>query len=121
MKSKMNKIYHLSTCSTCQRIIGEVGDVLGFELIDIKEQSIAAADLDMAAEQLGSYESVFSKRAMKYRSMGLNEMDLTEDDYRRYILEEYTFLKRPLFIIDGRAYAGNSKKLVASIKEALSA
>ncbi len=115
----MNKIYHLSNCGTCQRIIGEVGDVSGFEQIDIKVQNISPSDLDLAAEQLGGYEAVFSKRAMKYRSMGLNEMTLTEADYRKYILEEYTFLKRPVFFVDGRAYAGNSKKVVASIKEAL--
>jgi arsenate reductase len=46
-------------------------------------------------ELAGSYEALFSRRAMKYRSMGLNEMELSEDDYRKYILEEYTFLKRP--------------------------
>lgn len=119
MNSKMNKIYHLSSCNTCQRIIGEVGDVSAFEQINIKEQNISEEDLDMIAEQLGGCEAVFSKRAMKYRSMGLNEMTLTEADYRSYILQEYTFLKRPVFIIEGQAFAGNSKKVVASIKEAI--
>lgn len=115
----MRKIYHLSNCTTCQRIIKDVGDTSDFESINIKEQNISEADLDFAAEKLGGYEAVFSKRAMKYRSMGLNEMTLTEADYKKYILEEYTFLKRPVFIIGDQAFAGNSKKVVAAIKEAI--
>lgn len=115
----MKKIYHLSNCNTCQRIIQEVGDTSDFELINIKESNISETDLDFIAEQLGGYEAVFSKRAMKYRSMGLNEMSLTEADYKTYILSEYTFLKRPVFIIGQQAFAGNSKKVVAAIKEAI--
>ncbi len=114
-----NKIYHLANCGTCQRIIAEVGDTSSFKKINIKESNISEKDLDFIASQLGGYEAVFSKRAMKYRSMGLNEMTLSEADYKRYILEEYTFLKRPVFIVDDVAFAGNSKKVVASIKEAI--
>jgi len=115
----MKKIYHLSNCGTCQRIIKEVGDTSDFDSINIKENNISEKDLDFIAEQLGGYEAVFSKRAMKYRSMGLNEMDLKEAHYKRYILEEYTFLKRPVFIIGKDAFAGNSKKVVAAVKQRL--
>jgi len=114
-----NKIYHLANCGTCQRIIAEVGDTSSFKKINIKESNISEKDLDFIASQLGGYEAVFSKRAMKYRSMGLNEMTLSEADYKRYILEEYTFLKRPVFIVDDVAFAGNSKKVVAAIKQAI--
>ena len=115
----MRKIYHLSTCSTCQRIINDL-DLYhqGFEFQDIKKENISAEALDKIAEAVGSYEALFSKRAMKFRSMGLNEMDLTEQDYRKYILEEYTFLKRPFIAIDGEYFIGNSKMVVeaASVK-----
>ena len=115
----MKKIYHLSTCNTCQRIIGELNNGEGFELQDIKVKNIEPETLDFLKEQAGSYEALFSRRAMKYRSMGLNEMKLTEADYRRYILEEYTFLKRPVVIIDGEAFIGNAKKTVAAAKAKL--
>lgn len=115
----MKKIYHLSNCNTCQRIIKEVGDTSDFESINIKEENISEVDLDMIAEKLGGYEAVFSKRAMKYRSMGLNAMTLSEADYKKYILQEYTFLKRPVFIIGDQAFAGNSKKVVEAIKQAI--
>jgi len=116
----MRKIHHLSTCDTCQRIINELGlKEKGFEFQDIKAENIAAEELDAAKEKVGSYEALFSKRAMKYRSMGLNEMDLTEADYRKYMLEEYTFLKRPFIWIDDELFVGNSKKVVAAAAEKL--
>lgn len=114
----MRKILHLSTCNTCQRIIKELSlEAHGFEFQDIKTENISAAELDAAKEKVGSYEALFSKRAMKYRSMGLNEMELSENDYRKYILEENTFLKRPVIWVDDEVFVGNSKKVVAAAAE----
>ena len=108
----MRKIYHLSSCSTCQKIIKEINPATDVELQDIKVENIDATTLDWMKEKVGSYEALFSKRAMKFRSMGLNEMKLTEDDYRKYMLEEYTFLKRPFMIVDENVFIGNAKKVV---------
>jgi arsenate reductase len=116
----MKKIHHLSTCDTCQRIIKELGlESKGFEMQDIKVENISASELDAAKEKIGSYEALFSKRAMKFRSMGLNEMNMTEADYRKYILEEYTFLKRPFIWIGDEVFVGNAKKTVEAAKAAL--
>lgn len=67
----------------------------------------------------GSYEALFSRVAMKYRSMGLNQMKLEEKDYRNYILQEYTFLKRPVVIVDDKIFIGNAAKTVDAAKKAL--
>ena len=69
-------------------------------------------------EMAGTYEALFSRRAIKYRSMGLNEMELSEEDYKRYILEEYTFLKRPVMISGDQIFVGNSKKVVEQAQSA---
>lgn len=114
----MSKVYYLSTCSTCSRIMNEL-PLEGFEKQDIKTQPMTASQVDEMKELAGSYEALFSRKAMKYRSMGLNEMELSEDDYRKYIIEEYTFLKRPVFIINGEIFIGNSKKNVEAVKAAL--
>ena len=112
-----NKIFHLSTCNTCQRIISELDGLLeGVELQNIKERHINEAELDFVAEKLGSYEAAFNKRAMKYRSLGLNTKDLNEKEWKKQILSEYTFLKRPLAMIDGDVFAGNAKKTIESLK-----
>lgn len=109
----MKKIYHLASCSTCQRIIKELGDLTGFEMQNIKEEAITADQLEYMAEKEGSYEALFSRRAMKYRGMGLHEKSLTEKDYKELILKEYTFLKRPVIMIGADVFVGNAKKTVA--------
>jgi arsenate reductase len=86
------------------------------ELIDIKVQNIDAETLDWIKSKVGSYEALFSKRAMKFKSLGLNQMQLTETDYRKYMLEEYTFLKRPFMIFDGQVFIGNAAKEVEKAK-----
>lgn len=109
------KVYHLSTCNTCQKIMAQVPGIEDFEQINIKEKNISAKDLDFIAKKEGGYENVFSRRAMKFRSEGWNEKELTEKDYRMLILKEYTFLKRPVFIIDDAVFAGNKKSTVEEV------
>ena len=114
----MKKIYHLSSCSTCQRIIKTLEPSADVILQDIKTEQITEEQLQEMKEMAGTYEALFSRRAMKYRSMGLNEMELTEEDYKRYILEEYTFLKRPVMISGDQIFVGNSKKVVEQAQSA---
>ncbi|NVK03710.1 MAG: hypothetical protein HWD92_02760 [Flavobacteriia bacterium] len=111
-------IYHLPTCSTCQRLLKE-WNTEGAELRDIRNQPISENEIDEMADLAGSYEALFSRRAMKYRSMGLNEMELSESDYRKYILQEDTFLKRPVVIVGNEIFVGSAKKDVAKAAEAL--
>lgn len=115
----MKKIYHLANCTTCQRILKELKP--GAEIIvqDIKSEPITEQQLDAMQKLTGSYEALFSKIAMKYRSLGLNQLKLTEKDYKKYILEEYTFLKRPVIIIDKEIFVGNAPKTVAAAKAAM--
>ena len=116
----MKKIYYLATCSTCIRILKELNDLIDdFQLQDIKTEKMTPAQVDEMAALAGSYESLFSRRDMKYKSMGLGNMKLTETDYRNYIVEEYTFLKRPVFIIGEKIFVGNSAKVVQAVKEEL--
>lgn len=115
----MKKIFHLSTCKTCQRIISELHNGEGFVLQDIKTEPLTEEQVDAMKDLAGSYEAIFTRRSRKYRAMGLHEQELTEADYRRLILEEYTFLKRPVVIIDDAIFVGNSKKVVAAALDTL--
>lgn len=116
----MKKVYHLTNCGTCQRIIRELGlEGEGFELQDIKAQPITSEVLDGLARRLGGYEPLFSRRAIKYKTLGLAGQSLTEADYRRYILEDYTFLKRPVVIVGDKVFAGSEKKTLEALQAAL--
>lgn len=113
----MKKIYHLANCTTCQRILKEVKPGPSYKLQDIKSEPITEKQLDEMAKLAGSYEALFSRVALKYRAMGLNEMELTEKDYRKHILAEYTFLKRPVMISGNKIFIGNSPRNVAAMKQ----
>lgn len=116
----MKKMYHLANCTTCQAIIQQTGaDKKSLMMQDIKTEKITPEQLDEMKKIAGSYEALFSRRAMKYKEWNLKNKHLTEDDYRRYILEEYTFLKRPVVILGNKIFIGNDKKTIASLKDAL--
>jgi arsenate reductase (glutaredoxin) len=118
--SDMKKMYHLANCTTCQAIIKETGVTEDkFSMQDIKTEKITAAQLDDMKKMAGSYENLFSRRAMKYKELGLKDKTLTEKEYRNYILQEYTFLKRPVTIINDHIFIGNDKKTVAALKKAV--
>ena len=63
-----------------------------------------------------SYEDLFNKRAKLYNSMDLKNQALTEKDYKQFIQDEYTFLKRPVFILNDEIFIGNSKKVIEALK-----
>ncbi|PKQ61871.1 hypothetical protein BZG02_14700 [Labilibaculum filiforme] len=115
----MRKIYHLETCSTCKRIIKELKLSADFEKQDIKTVKITEAQLNEMATLSGSYESLFSRRAIKYKELHLKDKNLSEEEYKNYILNEYTFLKRPVLLIDNEIFVGNSKKVVESAAKKL--
>ena len=114
----MDKIYYLASCDTCRKIIKSLPENnLVFQ--DIRQEPITEEQLEEMHKLSGSYEALFSKKAQLYKSMGLKDKSLTEADFKKYILEHYTFLSRPVFIIDAKIYIGNSQKNVTEVINAL--
>ncbi|WP_144890271.1 arsenate reductase family protein [Flavobacterium tiangeerense] len=106
----MDKIYYLASCDTCRKIIKSLPKEHDFKFHDIKQDPITLEELEQMRKLAGSYEALFSKKAQLYKSMDLKNKSLTEDDYKKYILEHYTFLSRPVFIIKDKIYIGNSQQ-----------
>lgn len=115
----MKKIYYLKTCNTCMRILKELNPSSEFILQDIKETPITVKQLEEMHNLSGSYETLFSKRAKLYKEMDLKNHNLEEHDYKHYILEHYTFLKRPVIINNNTIFIGNSKKTIEAAKTAM--
>lgn len=115
------KIYHLSTCSTCKRIIKELELPEGFEFQDIKTIKFSEEELADLRDLAGSYEALFSRRSRSYKALGLKDVDLQEADMRDLILQDYTFLKRPVIRIGDEIFIGNSPKEIEGVKEKLKA
>ena len=87
-------------------------DTSGFILQEIKTEPITVKQLDELFALTKSYEVLFSRMAKKYKEMDLKNQVLTEKDYRQLILDEYTFLKRPVIVNGNEVYVGNTKKRV---------
>lgn len=114
-----NKIYYLASCDTCRKIIKSLPQNHNLVFHDIKQDPITAEELEAMYTLSGSYEALFSKKAQLYKSMGLKDKSLTEEDFKKYILEHYTFISRPVFIIDGKIYIGNSQQNILQVMKAL--
>ncbi len=115
----MKQIYHLETCKTCQKALALLDPDQETELVEIKSQGISKEALEHMAQLAGSYEALFSRRAILYRQRNLGEQQLSEDDYKSLILEHYTFLKRPVVVTDSQIFIGNSKAVLEAAKSAL--
>ena len=115
----MDIIYYLASCDTCRKIIKSLPKDHDFKFHDIKQDPITVAELELMRELSGSYEALFSKKAQLYKSMDLKNKSLTEDDYKKYILEHYTFLSRPVFIIKNKIYIGNTQQNMLQVMKAL--
>ncbi|SDC83149.1 arsenate reductase family protein [Niabella drilacis] len=113
----MKKIYYLATCDTCKKIMEAAGinEQSGFQLQDIRTEKITPGQLDEMKQLAGSYEALFSRRALLYKELALKDKRLEENDYRDYILEHDTFLKRPVVIIGDRIFIGSDKKNVEAL------
>jgi arsenate reductase len=116
---KMNKIYYLASCDTCRKIIKSLPKDHDLVFHDIKQNPITVEELEEMYRLSGSYEALFSKKAQLYKSMDLKNKSLTEDDYKKYILEHYTFLSRPVFIINDKIYIGNTQQNILQVMKAL--
>ena len=115
----MRKIYYLASCDTCRKIIKSLPSNANLEFHDIRQYPITVEELEFMHQLSGSYEALFSKKAQLYKEKGLKNMTLTEEDYKKYILEHYTFLSRPVFIIKGKVFIGNSQPNIHAVTQAL--
>lgn len=116
----MNTIYYLASCDTCRKIIKSLPKDANLKYHDIKQDPLTEKEIDEMYNLSGSYESLFSKRAQLYKQLGLKDKNLTEIDFKKYLLEHYTFLSRPVFIIDDKIYIGNSQKVINEVISVLS-
>ena len=104
--------YWLPDCSTCRKAKNHIErhGLRDFELRDIKENPLAREEVEALAEKLGGADELFSRRAIKYRELKLNEREVSKAEMLDLMTEEYTFLKRPILVFKGRAIAGFFEK-----------
>ena len=115
----LKKIYYLKTCNTCTKILKYVNPSEDVELQEIKSIPLTNQQVEELKSLSGSFESLFNKRSQLYKKYDLKNKNLREDDFKSYLLEHYTFLKRPVIVVGKEVFIGNSKSTVEAAKKAL--
>jgi arsenate reductase len=106
-------VFYLPSCDTCRKIIKSISPKAKLSYHDIKQDPITDDQLQELQKLAGSYEALFSRKAQLYKAYNLKNQTLTEADYKTYLLEHYTFLARPVFVIQDHIYIGNKPEIVA--------
>ena len=111
------EVYGLPHCTTCQKALVylEEKGVTVRRFHDIKERRLSEKQVRALAEKVGSPDALFSRRALKYREMGLHERELSEEELVRLMVEEYTFVTRPVIVRGDRATAGFYPKRIDAL------
>jgi arsenate reductase len=112
-------IYYLPSCDTCRKIVKSISPKATLLYHDIKQDPLTETQLQELQALAGSYEALFSRKAQLYKAYNLKNQTLTEADYKKYLLEHYTFLARPVFVIQDQIYIGNKPEIVAKALAAL--
>ena len=112
----MKKIYHLTTCDTNRKILGSI-DTDGFEMINIKVNPIDAETLDWLKSKVGSYFQLFNTKAQLYKLVPIEKRPKRDIGYRKFILSDYTYLKRPVIIDQEELFIGSDKSVVQKLME----
>ena len=104
--------YWLPDCTTCQKAKRrlERHNVSITQFRDLKEEPLSRKEVENLSKMLGGADELFSRRAIKYRQMKLNERELSEEEMIDLMADEYTFLKRPILVVGGKATAGYFEK-----------
>lgn len=105
----MKKVFYLKSCGTCTKILKQF-DLSDWELREIKSKPISEEELSEMFEKTKSYEALFSRRSTQIKAQNIDVKSLKEDDFKKLILEHYSFLKRPVFLTDKEIFVGNEKK-----------
>lgn len=112
-------VFYLPSCDTCRKIVKSISPKAKLSYHDIKQDPITDDQLQELQKLAGSYEALFSRKAQLYKAYDLKNKTLSEPDYKRYLLEHYTFLARPVFVIHDQIYIGNKPEIVAKALAAL--
>ena len=110
--------FYLASCDTCLKILKQLPKNK-LNLINIKESPLDNQKLEFLHSYARSYESLFNFRAQKLRLLDPNDKPTGENDFKKYLLEDYTYLKRPVTVVNNKIFIGNSPENVENLKNEL--
>lgn len=111
----MVTVYHLSSCSTCKRILSGLPARTDYLFRDIKLNPLQPAEVDELAKRAGGYLALLSKRSQQYKILGINPKEVDEVQARTLLIQHYTFLMRPVVVHNAFVSVGNAASTVEAL------
>ncbi len=104
--------YWLPNCTTCQKAKRRLDyhRISITKLRDLKEEPLSLDEVKNLAEMLGGVENLFSRRSVKFRELGLRDKEISKNEMLDLMTTDYTFLKRPILVLNNKAIAGFFEK-----------
>lgn len=112
----MQKVFYLKTCGTCTKIL-KMFDLSDWELRELKSAPVTEEELAAMYQLTKSYEALFSRRSTQIKARDIDVKSLGEKDFKKLILDHYSFLKRPVFLTDKEIFIGNEKGNLEKLRE----
>lgn len=87
-----------------------------FDRIDYFKEPFTVNELRGLFDEIGVEPSeVVSKRSKAWKTLGLADRDVTEDELLELMIEHPTLLRRPLIVKDGRAVVGFNQEQIEAL------
>lgn len=112
----MKKVFYLKTCDTCLKILKQF-DLKDFIKREIKTEPITEEEIEDMYKISKSYEALFNKKSTQIKLQELDLKTLKEEDFKKLLLNHYTFLKRPVFLNENEIFVGNEKANILNLKK----
>ncbi|MFN3917159.1 MAG: arsenate reductase family protein [Flavobacteriales bacterium] len=112
-----NTFIYLKTCDTCRKILAAINLPSYYTLREIKTTPLNTSEIEFLGKLQGSYVDLINKRAQKFQTEPYSSIVLNEKTAKKLLAEDYTFLKRPILVTEGKMVAGNGKSEVELMKK----
>jgi arsenate reductase len=69
--------------------------------------------VDILKKMTGSYEALFSRQSVRYKKLKESEKPKSEREFREWLINDYTSLKRPVFVFDNEISINDVSKALS--------
>ncbi|MFO7845862.1 MAG: Spx/MgsR family RNA polymerase-binding regulatory protein [Balneolaceae bacterium] len=102
----MLKVYGIKNCNKVRDTFKWLEEnEIEYEFIDLKKEPLSEQKLDEFVHKVG-LDVILNKRGMKWRTLGLKDKNLDDDELFDQLLEHQTMIKRPVMEKDEAVLVG---------------
>jgi Spx/MgsR family transcriptional regulator len=102
----MVEVYGIKNCDKIRKTRKWLTDHnIDYHFYDLKKEPLDREELKEFVHRIG-LDVLVNKRGMKWRQLGLKDLDLSEDELFEKLLEHQTMIKRPVMVKDEAIMVG---------------